>query len=108
MTQLRKYSGINRYRLKRFRFRAAQRAAKEQKRRERAAREEPLPDVSHVRVPRLKPSGFRVVVICLDDGERVQFTAARTPWGELSVSPSRAGQKVACVLANYLPKGRRV
>lgn len=87
---------------RRLRFRANQRAAKERKRLERAAREEPMPDTSHVRLPRAKPSGFRVVITCLDDGERVSFTAFRTPWG-LSVSPTAAARKVATILRHYSP-----
>jgi hypothetical protein len=66
------------------------------------ARTEPMPDCSHVILPRLKPSGFRVSITCLDDGERVTFTGARGPFG-LTVSPTLAGRKVAAVLANYRP-----
>lgn len=84
----------------RFRYRANQRAAKERKRIERAMREEPMPDMSHVAIHPHKPSGFRVTVECLDDGERVSFTASRLPWG-LSVSPTLAGRKVAAVLQHY-------
>lgn len=102
MTQLRKHYRANRQRMERFRFRANQRAAKEVLRMERAMRDEPMPDTSHVKVPRLKPSGFTVSIRCLDDGERVSFTARRTPWG-LSVSPTLAGRKVAAVLAHYMP-----
>lgn len=47
-----------------------------------------------------KRSGFRVIIICHDDGERVQFDTLRGPHG-LTVSPTLAGRKVACVLANY-------
>lgn len=85
-----------------FRKRANQRAAKERKRLERLARDEPMPDMSHVIMPRLKPSGFRVTVECLDDGQRVSLTASRLPWG-LSVSPTMAGRKVAAVLRYYQP-----
>lgn len=85
-----------------FRKRANQRAAKERKRLERLARDEPLPDTSRVVLPRLKPSGFRVTIECLDDGQRVSLTVARLPWG-LSVSPTLAGRKVAAVIANYQP-----
>lgn len=84
-------------------MRANQRAAKERRRRERLAREPVPPDIAHIRLPRLKPSGFRITITCLDDGERASFTAARTPWGKLSVSPTAAGRKVAAVLAHYLP-----
>lgn len=90
------------------RKRANQRAAKERKRLERALREEPLPDLSHCPpMPRGKPTGFRVTIECLDDGERVSFTTARGPYG-LTVSPTLAGQKVACVLANYMPEKQKI
>lgn len=49
-----------------------------------------------------KRSGFRVIIICHDDGERVQFDAMRGPHG-LTISPSLAGKKVASVLSRYLP-----
>ena len=88
---------------RRFKQRAQMRAAKERKRLARVAREEPMPDTSHVCVHRGKPSGFRVVITCLDDGERVQFTAARSPWGALLISPTLAGRKVAAVLQHYTP-----
>jgi hypothetical protein len=104
MTHQRKHYQANRLHMARFRFRANQRAAKERIRLDRAARDEPMPDTSHVRLPRRKPSGFRVVITCLDDGERVQFTAFRTPWG-LSISPTAAGRKVFALLSNYTPKG---
>lgn len=100
-TQVRRKSlhrSANAKRAKKFR---AMRAAKERKRIERAQRDEPMPDVSHVIFPPGKPSGFRVSITCLDDGERVSFTAHRTPWGSLSVSPTLAGRKVACVLKHY-------
>lgn len=88
---------------KRARKFANMRAAKERKRLARVAREEPLPDLSHCPpMPQGKPSGFRVSITCIDDGERVSFVAARGPFG-LTVSPSLAGRKVAAVLANYTP-----
>lgn len=86
-----------------LRKRANQRAAKERLRHERAARTEPMPDTSHVVLPPRRPSGFRVQITCLDDGERVSFTAFRTPWGDLTVSPTLAGRKVSAVMANYAP-----
>jgi hypothetical protein len=79
---------------------ANMRAAKERIRIARVARDDVRPDTSHVVLPRLKPSGFRVSITCLDDGERVSFTASRLPWG-LSVSPTSAGRRVSAVLANY-------
>ena len=79
-----------------------QRATKERKRLARVAREEPMPDTSHVVMSPRKPSGFRVTIECLDDGERVSFTASRPPWG-LSISPTLAGRKVFTVLSHYTP-----
>lgn len=96
MRHLRKHYARNRKRL------AQMRAAKERKRMARALSQEAMPDASHVAVPATKPSGFTVSIRCLDDGERVSFTAHRTPWG-LSISPTLAGRKVAAVLANYQP-----
>jgi hypothetical protein len=96
MRQSRKHYSANRKKLANFR------AAKERKRIERAMREDVMPDTSHVRIPRIKPSGFRVTIECLDDGERVSFTSSRLPWG-LSISATEAGRKVSCVLANYQP-----
>lgn len=66
-----------------------------------------MPGTSHVVLPRAKPSGFRVVITCLDDGERVQFTAFRTPWG-LSISPTLAAKKVFVVLSEYTPAARQM
>jgi hypothetical protein len=39
-------------------------------------------------------------VRCLDDGARASFRSLRTPFG-LSVSPTLAGKRVACVLREY-------
>lgn len=89
-----------------LRLRANQRAAKERLRLARVEREQVAPDMAHVVTPRPKPSGFRVVITCLEDGERVSFTTRRTPWG-LSVSPSLAGRKVAMVLRHYQAKAMR-
>lgn len=96
MRQLRKFYAANRKKLANFR------RAKERKRIARVLREEPMPDTSHVRLPPLHPSGFRVTIECLDDGERVSFTAARFPWG-LSVSPTAASKKVFAILKHYQP-----
>lgn len=96
MTHSRKHYAVNRKRL------AAMRAAKERLRLARAARPEPMPDTSHIVCSRLKPSGFRVTITCLDDGERVSFTAHRGPFG-LTVSPTLAGRKVATILREYRP-----
>ena len=68
---------------------------------ERALREEPMPDLSCCAAfSAPKPSGFLVTIKCLDDGQRVQFIAARGLFG-LTVSPTLAGRKVSTVLANY-------
>jgi hypothetical protein len=87
---------------KRAKKRANQRAAKERKRLATVAAEPDYPVVEPQPTPRAKPSGFRVTITCLDDGESVSFTSANTPLG-LSVSPTLAGRKVAAVLANYCP-----
>jgi hypothetical protein len=95
MRHSRKFYATNRKKLANFR------AAKERKRIARHLREEPMPDMSHCcPMPKRKPSGFRVTIECLDDGERVSFTSSRLPFG-LSVSPTLAGKKVAAVLQNY-------
>lgn len=86
--------------------RANQRAAKERKRLARLAVEHTLPDTAHGTTIKLKPSGFRIAIECLDDGERVSFTAARGPHG-LTVSPTMAGRKVATVLKYYVPARTR-
>lgn len=83
-----------------FRKRANQHAAKERKRLERLAMYDPMPDTSHVVMPRPKPSGFRITVECLDDGQRASLTVTRLPWG-LSVSPTMAGRKIATILKYY-------
>ena len=85
------------------RKRANQREAKERRRVARLTAELIMPDTSHVRCPRARASGFRIQITCLDDGERVSFTATRTPWDDLSVSPTLAGRKVATVLREYQP-----
>ena len=103
--QLRKHYAANRKRNREGRAKkfAQMRAAKERKRIERATADPQMPDLSHcVPPPKLKPSGFEVTVRCLDDGARASFRALRLPWG-LSISPTLAGRKVACVLREYLP-----
>ena len=104
MSQLRKHYASNRKRMSDFRAHkfANMRAAKERIRLERAMRDEPMPDNSHVCIPRIKPSGFRVTIECLDDGQRASFTSSRLPWG-LSVSPTAAGKRVAVLLREYQP-----
>jgi hypothetical protein len=99
---MREHYATNRARLKRARMFAAMRAAKERKRLERAFAEPADVDISHAYKPGRIRSGFRVTIRCLDDGACVGFMAARTPYG-LTVSPTAAGRKVACVLGNYAP-----
>ena len=88
------------------RRRAKNRAADAARRRERA--EQRLAEYTAVftpgKVPKIsrKRHGFRVTVECLDDGARSSFVAERTPFG-LTISPSIAARKVACVLKNYTP-----
>ena len=88
------------------RRRAKDRAADAERRRERAA-EKLAAAVDAYQVPQApklshKRHGFRVTVECLDDGAKSSFVALRTPFG-LTISPSNAGRKVACVLKNYNP-----
>ena len=105
--QFRKHYAANR---KRNRDRACKkfaqmRAAKERLRIERANAEPQMPDTSHCEpMPKLKPRGFEVIVRCLDDGARSSFRALRTPFG-LSVSPTLAGRRVACVMREYVAEG---
>ena len=87
---------------KRFKWRANQRAAKERKRIACAFRDEPMPDTSHVKMPRASPPLFTVTVRCCD-GESVALRIHKTPWGKLSVSPTLAGRKIAAILTNYRP-----
>ena len=86
------------------RRRAKDRAADAARRRERAAdRLAAAVDAYQVPPPpklSRKRHGFRVTIECLDDGAKSSFVALRTPFG-LTVAPSLAGQKVACVLREY-------
>ena len=88
------------------RRRAKDRAADAVRRRARA--EEKLAAYVEAYVPGPAPKlsrkrhGFRVAVECLDDGVRASFITERTPFG-LTISPSIAARKVACVLKNYTP-----
>lgn len=81
---------------------ARMRAAKERIRIERLTAEIPLPDSSGCYVPKVKPSGFRVSIACLDDGERVSFITHRGPFG-LTISPTTCARRVAMILKNYSP-----
>lgn len=70
---------------------------------ERVLRDEPMPDASHVTIPKAKPSGFEITIRCLDDGERVSLRTVRLPWG-LSMSPTNVAKRVAIVLREYTPE----
>lgn len=88
------------------RRRAKNRAADAARRRERAEQRAAEYIAAFVpgKVPKIsrKRHGFRVTVECLDDGTRSSFVSERTPFG-LTISPSIAARKVACVLKNYTP-----
>src|SRR3990170_5974974 len=94
----------NRSRLKEFRSKkfANMRAAKERKRIERLTADVAMPDLSHVVTPKPRPSGFRVTIKCLDDGESVSFVTRRGPFG-LTISITSACKKLAAVLKHYRP-----
>lgn len=95
----RRWAGYNRRRAK-------DRAADAARRRARAAekRSAYVEAFAPGKAPKLSRQrrGFRVTVECLEDGARASFTTLRTPFG-LTVPPSLAGRKVACVLREYLP-----
>jgi hypothetical protein len=57
--------------------------------------------VPKISIPRT--SAYATIIIRMRDGTRSQFSIHELPHG-LSVSPTLAGQKVAAVLANYLPQ----
>lgn len=88
------------------RRRAKNRAADAERRRANAAAKLAAAVDAHQVPPPPKLSrkrhGFRVTVECLDDGARSSFITERTPFG-LTISPSIAARKVACVLKNYTP-----
>lgn len=98
---MRQHYAINRRRLRAKKF-ANMRAAKERKRMERAARDEPMPDCSHVIIPKAAEPLFVVSVKC-SDGEKVTLPIHATSCGRLSVSPTLAGRKIAAILTNYRP-----
>ena len=81
---------------------ARMRAAKERIRIERLMADI-LPDSSGCYIPKSKPSGFRVSITCLDDGERVSFITHRGPFG-LTISATDCGRRVSCILLNYQPQ----
>ena len=81
MRHARKFYAANRKKLANFR------AAKERKRMERVAREEPMPDTSHVVIPRLRPSGFRVTV---DKNWRSRWFCGKQEFGKTLVEPAKA------------------
>lgn len=103
MSQLRNHYRFNRQRMLHFRFRANQRVAKERIRLKRAAREEPMPDTSHVRIPRPTAALFVVSVRCRD-GHSVSLRIHEAPWGGLTISPTAVAKKVASVVRHYRPE----
>ena len=78
------------------------RVVKERKRIERLTADVELPDTSGCYAPTTKPSGFRISITCLDDGERVSFVTPRGPFG-LLISATDCGRRVASVISNYIP-----
>lgn len=90
--------------------RANQRAAKERKRIERLNMpldaDALMAEAAKCQMPKATRSGFRITIECLDDGERVSFTASRGPFG-LTISATDCGRRVAAVLLNYAPQQGR-
>lgn len=101
---MREHYAANRKRLRDRRAKKFERmrAAKERIRVERALRDEPMPDTSHVTFPTPNPSGFEITIRCLEDGESVKLRTHRYPWG-LSISPTECGRRIAAVLSHYKP-----
>jgi hypothetical protein len=93
------HRSLNNKRAKKF---ANMRAAKERKRLERLASEDVVPDMSHVWTPKALLPLFTVTIRCRD-GASASLRIHEGAWGGLSISPTLAGRKVACVLANYRP-----
>ena len=91
------------------RRRAKDRAADAARRRARAAAKLATAVAAYQVPPGPKLSirrhGFRITVECLDDGARSSFLTLRTPFG-LTVSPSTASKRVACVLREYIPSAQ--
>lgn len=81
---------------------ANMRAAKERKRLEQLAAEPAMPDRSHAWTPKALPPLFTVTIRCRD-GASASIRIHDGVFGGLSISPTLAGRKVACVLANYRP-----
>ncbi len=86
---------------KRAKFRANQRAAKECRRMERAAREDHAPESSVTIPPKPVPPLFVISIRCRD-GERVTLPIRETPFG-LSTSATLAAQKIFHILSKYRP-----
>lgn len=86
--------------------RANQRAAKERKRLERAARDydcaPDLADAARCQLPEGRGLRFRVTVECLTDGAKASFTTGEGPHG-FTISPTLAARRVAVVLRHYRP-----
>jgi hypothetical protein len=87
---------------KRAKKRANQRAAKERKRLTTVIANPDYSTINTIKTSRAKPTGFRILITCLDDNESVSFTTSRTPLG-LSISPTLAAKKIAMILSNYVP-----
>ncbi|HTJ77692.1 MAG TPA: hypothetical protein VL357_01730 [Rariglobus sp.] len=49
-----------------------------------------------------KPSGFRITIVCLDDGEHASFTTNVGPFG-LTIAATDCGRRVASVITHYKP-----
>jgi len=84
---------------------ARMRAAKERIRRDRAAREEPAPDFSHVTMPAMKRPMFSVRIRCRD-GAEATINACESPFRAGGTFPSATlvGRKVEAVLQHYRPE----
>lgn len=88
------------------RWRAANRELDRKRRLEKQAAKQAV-FVENYTVPKLstprKPRADFRIRIYLPDGSSTGFSISRGPFG-LTVSPTLAGKKVACVLANFSPK----
>lgn len=60
-----------------------------------------IPDQKRVPVPRVKSEW--IIRFEHRSGHRASFRCYMMPWGKLDISPTLAGQKVACVLKNFKP-----
>jgi len=60
-----------------------------------------IPDQKRVPVPRVKSEW--IIRLEHRSGHHASFRCYMMPWGKLDISPTLAGQKVACVLKNFKP-----